>query len=126
MSVNEAYLEARVLSAKPEHLHLMVVDGALKFARQAILAQDRQDWGAAHNALNRSRDCVNELLVGLNPEHMPEVAKSLQGLFVFVYQSLSKADLLRDPQLIRDAIRPLEIHRQTWQEVVELRNKESL
>lgn len=112
--VANAYLEAQVLTAAPERLHLMVTDAAIRFARQAVAALDRKDIEATFLALNRSRDCVNELLTGITTEPNPLLANQLRGLFVFVQQNLTRADLERDPQFVRDALAILETHRATW------------
>jgi len=112
--VANAYLEAQVLTAAPERLHLMVTDAAIRFARQAVAALDKENVEAAFQALNRSRDCVNEILTGIATEPNPELANQLRGLFIFVQQTLSRADLERSPQLVRDALLILETHRTTW------------
>jgi len=112
--VANAYLESQILTASPERLHLMVTDAAIRFARQAAAALDKQDVEAAFHALNRSRDCVNELLTGIETEPNPGLANQLRSLLVFVQQSLTRADLERDSQLVRDALAILETHRTTW------------
>lgn len=117
--VANAYLEAQVLTASPERLHLLVTDAAIRFARLAMAAFERNDFEAAFHALNRSRDCVNEILTGITTEPNPELAEQLRGLFVFVQQNLARADLARDPGLISDALAVLETHRSTWQELID-------
>src|SRR5260370_696430 len=114
--VANAYLEAQVLTASPERLHLMVTDAAIRFARQAAAAIENKHFESAFHALNRSRDCVNDILAGITNDPNPELADQLRGLFVFVQQNLARADLARDEQLIRDALAILEAHRATWQE----------
>ncbi len=118
-TVANAYRETQVLTASPERLHLMVTDAAIRFARQAMTAMENNDVEAGFHALNRSRDCVNGILTGIVTDPNPELADQLRGLFVFVQQNLARADLLRDPQLIRDALAILETHRQTWLELID-------
>ncbi len=112
-SVRE-YLETQVLTASPHRLHLMVVDGALRFARRGLQALELQDWESLEASLSRSRDCVTELIAGLRAEASEELIASLKSLFAYVFRNLAIADPERDPQLIRDAIRVLELHRETW------------
>jgi flagellar protein FliS len=118
-SVSRAYLETQVLTASPERLHLMVVDAAIRFARQGEAALETQDIEAAFLALGNCRSCVTEILGRINAEPNPELAERLKGLFVFVQRSLVFADLKRDPQLARDAVAILETHRQTWLTLME-------
>ena len=42
------------------------------------------------------------------------LADQLKGLFLFVNRCLVQADVEHDPQLVRDGIHILEIHRETW------------
>lgn len=113
------YLESQVLTASPYRLHLMVVDGAVKFARRARLALEENDISAMHVALDRSRACVAELISGLRDAGDRDLIDSLKALFAFVYRSLALADPQRNVRLIDDAIRVLEIHRETWIELGE-------
>jgi len=118
-TVANAYLESQVLTASPERLHLMVVDAAIRFARQGEEALEAGDIESAFSALASSRECVNEILTGIVADPNPELAERLKGLFVFVNQSLARADVNRNPQLVRDALAILQSHRATWQELIE-------
>lgn len=115
MAQNNEYLEAQVMTASPEKLHLMVVDGAIRFAKQAGEAMQAKDFEKVHESLNRSRDFVVELTGGLNDQHDSELVEKLKGLFGFVYRNLVDADLEQDTQKISDAIKIMEMHRETWQ-----------
>jgi flagellar protein FliS len=119
------YLESQVLTASPHRLHLMVVDGAIRFARRAEMALEMHRWDELDAALSRSRDCVAELLGGLDAEQSPDLADRLKALFAFVYRNLALADSERNAPRIQDAIRILEIHRETWIEVGEQLVKEA-
>jgi flagellar secretion chaperone FliS len=119
------YLEAQVLTASPHRLHLMVVDGAIRFARRAEAALEARRWEELDVAMSRSRDCVAELFGGLDAERSPDLADQLKALFTFVYRNLVLADSERSVQRIRDAVRILEMHRETWIELGEKLTKES-
>ena len=118
LTVANAYLETQVLTASPERLHLMVVDAAIRFARQGELAIEARNYETAFQALDRSRSCVNEILVGINRDPNPELAERLKALFLFVHRNLVQADLHKDAQRVRDALGILESHRQTWLELI--------
>lgn len=110
----DEYFENQVLTASAERLHLMVVEGALRFARLGLEAMDQKDFSTAHVALDRSQKCVNELLIGLKADVNPELVDKLKSLFVFIHHSLMLADFTHNSQQIRDAIRIIELHRETW------------
>ena len=125
MSQVAEYLESQVMTAGPHRLHLMVVDGAIRFARRAEAALEASQWEELEAALSRSRDCVTELLGGLDSERSPDLADQLKALFAFVYGNLVLADSQRSAQRIRNALRILEIHRETWTALGEKLVKES-
>ena len=114
MIAEDQYLEAKVMTATPWQLHLMVVDAAIRKATQAEAALEKNDFETAHFALNTSRDCVTELLGGLDGEQLPDVVSQLRSLFGFVYRNLVEADMHRDTTRIADAVRILRMHRETW------------
>lgn len=121
MNVTDEYLEARVMTARPEELHLMVVDGAIRQATAAeeALRRESPDFEAAHRALVGARKFVVELISGLDEEREQEVVRNLKRLFAFVYQRLNDADLHHDPGRVGDALRILRAHRETWQQLMD-------
>src|SRR5206468_2977390 len=108
----------------PERLHLMVIDGALRFGRLACAALEGGDIGAAHIALSRSQSCVIELIAGLDVDRNPDLVGQLRGLLLFTHQNLVKADMDHDIAKSHDALRVLTMHRDTWQTLVERLQRE--
>ena len=119
MALSNSYLETKILTARPQQLHLFVVEAALRQARAAETALHAGDYEAAHEALGISRDLVAELISGLNRDHQPELVDRMQSLFVFVFRSLAAADLHHDTRRVRNAIRVLEVHHRTWLDLIE-------
>ena len=117
MQQSATYLETQVLTASPHRLHLMVVDAALRHARRGAEGIEQRQWDVMFLSLSKARDCLSELIGGLKPEVDPELVEPTKQLFVFVYRNLAKADFERNAALVQDAIRVLEIHRETWLEL---------
>ncbi|MEX0725076.1 MAG: flagellar export chaperone FliS [Planctomycetaceae bacterium] len=117
MIVDE-YQETQVLTASPQQLHLMVVEAALLYARRAVHALEAGNREDAYFTLNRSREFVSELLVGLRSDHDPELCGNLKQLFSFVFHRLAVADLEQNPKRVNEAILILEKHRDTWIELM--------
>ncbi len=114
MGLADEYLENQVMTATPARLHLMVVDGAIRYAKLAVESLENDDIEGWHMALNRSRQFVCEIVGGLDSEVAPEIAENLKALFAFVLQKMMLADAERDPEMVRAALSVLEIHRETW------------
>lgn len=117
MQQSATYLETQVLTASPHRLHLMVVDAALRHARRGAEGIEQRQWDVMFLSLSKARDCLSELIGGLKPEVDPELVEPTKQLFVFVYRNLARADFERNAELVQDAIRVLEIHRETWLEL---------
>lgn len=117
-NVADEYLEARVLSAPPEELHLMVVEGAVRESLLAERALQEQDFERSHNALCRAREFVVELMNGLDEARAPQVVPRLKELFAFAFRRLHEADMHRDVEKLRDALKVLQTHRDTWRELM--------
>lgn len=114
MSLAAEYLETQVMTATPHRLHLMVIDAALRNTRRGIDLLEAGQWEELDHSLGKARECVSELISGLNPQTAPELIESFQGLFGFVYRMLILGDLERNPQALRDAMRILLLHRDNW------------
>ena len=126
MNGPDEYLETQVMTATPHQLHLMVIDGAIRFAVQAEEALQENDYETSHFALNRSREFVTELIGGLDQERSDEIVNRLKSLFMFVYQNLVKADMKRDVSMAQDALKILKMHRETWMELGEKVKQENI
>jgi flagellar secretion chaperone FliS len=114
-----AYLEMQVLTAPPQKLRLMLIDGALRYARQAHEGLTSGEVEGASTALSRARDFVSELLVTIRPE--PQLLnQNVQNLYAYVFREIAEAQLLASPERLANAIRVLEEEQVTWQQVCEL------
>ena len=125
MNTAQEYLAARVLTAPPQTLHLLVVEGALRHARRAEAALTASDTDAASAALIEARAYLGELIGGLNEQAAPELVGRVKGLFVFAYRRLAEAELHRNPANVADAIRVLQQHRDTWKSLLEQLTQET-
>ena len=118
MSATDAYLEARVMTASREQLHLMVIDGALRHCFGAEDALARGDREAKWQSLSEARRHVSELLGGLAAVE-DEFVDNLRALFKFTLRQLTLADADDDAGKLAEAIRVLEDHRETWTQLLD-------
>lgn len=99
--------------------HLSLLDEAISAARSASRALKLRDPDTMDLALSRSRGCVQELMDSLNWDESPDLAELLMGLFQFAYRNLGLADVEESQERIDDALRILEMHRESWLAVLE-------
>lgn len=115
---NGQYLESRVLTAPPQRLHLMLLEGALRFGRKAEEALQQGEAVAAATPLLRLIDIVGELLAGVRENKEP-LNQQIADLYWFIFRRVSEAKINNDAKALAEAMRLLEIERQTWQLVCE-------
>lgn len=115
----DTYFETQVLTAAPQKLHLMLLNGALRFAREA-----GEHWRAARiheggEAIIGAQRILTELLRGLKPDLAPALVSQVSSVYNFIFRRLVEAGFRRDQQKLADAIRILEVERDTWRQVCE-------
>ncbi|MBL8963071.1 MAG: flagellar export chaperone FliS [Phycisphaeraceae bacterium] len=109
-----AYLRSKVMTASPAELRLMLLDGAIKFARQGREGIERRDYERMFNGLSQCRDIVTELIVSVRDQGDHDLAEKVRGLYAFIYSQLLEASLSKSIAHCDQAIERLEYERQTW------------
>lgn len=116
-SAPDEFLQARVNSASPYRLHLMVVDKAIQQTRNAIEGLRTRDFGYSHDSASRARDCVVDLISGLRVDPAPDLITMVKDYFLHIQKNLVFADLLQDVEAAEKALELLEGYRETWVEL---------
>ncbi len=118
-SARQTYLETEVLTAPPQKLQLMLVDGAIRFAEKAREHLQAERHDEACEATIRAQQIVSEIVASLNREQNAELAGRIAAVYMFVFRSLVDANLSHDVGKLDDALRVLRTERETWQQVCE-------
>jgi flagellar protein FliS len=113
----EEYMATEVMTATPQKLQLMVIEVALRASLQTKALWESQQNDAALAALLRSQAAVTAVLAHLNYDEKSPLVSRIAGIYLFIYKSLIMAQLKRDTAKLNDAIRVLEIERETWRQV---------
>jgi flagellar protein FliS len=119
-----AYLRTRVLSARPEELRLMLLDGAIRFASQGKEGLEKRDFEASFSGISQCRNIVLELLTTIKAEHDPELAANVKSLYTFMYKELTESSLTKDPARLGRVIELLQFERETWAMLIAQVNSE--
>jgi flagellar protein FliS len=111
------YLVTEVKTATPQKLHLLLIDAALRSANRArqLWQQGRDDW--AIRALVHAEEVVGQILADINHEVGGDLAKRVSTLYEFIFRCLVNAGFRHDEKSLGDAIRILEIERETWRQL---------
>jgi flagellar secretion chaperone FliS len=108
------YLKAKVLTATPEQLQLMLYDGAIRFAEKGRAALEAKQFDVSYSNIGRAEKILMELQCGLKPQLAPELCKNLAGLYMFCYRKLVDANMKRDTAALDEALHILRYQRETW------------
>jgi flagellar protein FliS len=111
---NASYLESKVLTAPPYRLHLMLLEGAIRFGRLAEQELQRGNQIAAATPLMRVLDIMGELLAGVR-EKKSDLNTKVADLYWYLFCQISQAKIDGDSTVLREALQLLDYERQTWQ-----------
>lgn len=110
MSVAAKYQKVQVATCSPAQLVVMLYDGILRFATEAITAMGKKDRARAGERIGRAHAILEELLATLDPTQSPELCENLSGLYAFCMHRLLSANIEQNPEILGEVIalvRPL-------------------
>ena len=113
-----AYLKTKVMTASPEELRMMLLDGAIRFANTAKFGLENKDHEKIYEGFTQCRDIVLELTNTIDPRPNPELAEKVKSIYVFLYGELVSASIDKDVVRLDKAIELLEFERETWAQLM--------
>ncbi|WP_291560288.1 MULTISPECIES: flagellar export chaperone FliS [unclassified Clostridium] len=114
------YKNNSVNYASKEQLLLMLLDGAVKYAkigRQAIIDNDIQK---KHDNIMRTQDIFYELMISLDRNAGGEWGDNLYAVYEFINQRLMEANMKKDVKIMDEIIPLIEEVRDLWNEAYKL------
>lgn len=114
-----AYKNNSVNYASKEQLLLMLLDGAVKFAKMARQAIIEKDIVKSHENLVKTQDIFTELMVTLD-QNAGEWAVNMYKIYDFIKEKLFEANLKKDVKILDEVMPLIEEVRNTWQEAYEV------
>jgi flagellar protein FliS len=111
------YQQATIGTQGKGRLVVMLYEGAIKFLKLAIKELEAGNFAAKGQYINRAQDILDELNAVLDVDSGGEIAKNLRGLYVFMGRHLRRANIKRDPEMLREVIKLLEELNQGWKAI---------
>lgn len=115
-SARDVYLETQVMTASPQKLRLMLVEGAIRKVSLVQHCWDNQRPEEALEASIRAREIISELIAPLSEDKSP-LARQMLAVYVYLFRTLTEASLENDRQKLADVLRVLGEERETWTQV---------
>ena len=118
MAINAAaaYQDAKILTATPAELTLMLYEGAIKFCNIAIMAIEKGDMENSNKNIIKAEKIILELKATLNT-NIP-VSQDFNNVYDYAYGCLIDANIKKDKEILEDVLWHLRLMRDTWKEVM--------
>ena len=117
-SARDTFLETQVMTASPQKLRLMLVEGAIRNVNQVQHYWDLQRLEDALEASIRAREIISELMSPLSADKSP-LAMQMLAVYVYLFRTLTEGTLENDRAKLADVLRVLGEERETWSQVCE-------
>lgn len=112
----EKYLKAQVETASPQRLHLMLLEGAIRYARVAENCWQENKEPEARDAIDRCYLIIVEMLSNIGAGGTA-LGRRISSIYLFLFQTAAEIRQQRDDEKLFDLIRVLLIERETWHQV---------
>jgi flagellar protein FliS len=114
---SEIYRQTQVTTVDKGRLIIILYEGAIRFIREAIKAQEAGDIPTKASSINRALDIITELNQSLNMQEGGDIAVNLRRIYKFWNDHLLKAKVSRDGQGLTDVESMMVSLAQAWQVV---------
>ncbi|MDY0190557.1 MAG: flagellar export chaperone FliS [Desulfuromonas sp.] len=122
----QQYQQNQILTASPERILIMLYDGAIRFTRQAIMGIESGNRVQKLEGISRAMAIISEFANTLDHGIGGEIAANLDGLYAFMNNELSKANLKNDVSKLKVVEKLLVNLRGTWTEAIDIAAQEKV
>lgn len=110
------YQNAKIMTASPAELTLMLYEGAIKFCNIAIMGIEQGDVQKAHTNIVKVQKIVDEFRATLDMKY--PVAKDFDRVYVYLQRRLIDANMTKEKEIVEEIATHLRSMRDTWKEVM--------
>ena len=116
-TMQENYLKNQVMSASPNKLIEMLMEGGIKKIRMGKMAIENEKYVQASEHLIRAQDIVMELRYAINEEVDSTIPSELIELYDYMYQRLIVGNIDRDIKVLDEVQHLLTELLDTWKQL---------
>lgn len=113
-----AYQGAKVNTAGPAELTLMLYEGAIKFCNIAMAGIENNDISKANINIIKAEKIINRLRETLDFKY--PVAKDFDNVYSYIYSKLVEANIHKDKEALEEALNRIREMRDTWKQVMQI------
>ena len=112
------YQQTQINTTPKEQILLMLYDGAVRFLKQAKEVFAEKNIEKIHNNIIKVQNILIEFETSLDMENGGDFAKNLFGLYEFMSQQLSIANIKKKEESLDIVLKHMTELRDTWREAV--------
>ena len=116
---NNPYFRQQVLTATPEKLRLLLLEGCVRFMREGREALEKKNWEGVYASFSSAKDIILELINTMKPEVDPDLCSQVSSVLTFAYSHLTEASFEKDIAKVDTCIKIMDYERETWQMLIE-------
>lgn len=113
----QAYKKNKYETASPHRLIVMLYEGAIRFANQAIDSIEKQDIEKKNTSIQRFQDIIYELMSCLNFKEGKEIANNLFSLYEYIIQLSTNSNTKNDAVYLQEAITIITEIKEAWEQI---------
>ena len=113
-SVQESYIESRILTASPIELVAMLYDGAIAAVRDARRQLAQGDIAARSRAITKACEILIELTQGLDHARGGEISMRLAQLYDYIQHRLIEGNIQQSDAPLAEALGLLSTMAEGW------------
>ncbi|MDX2115621.1 MAG: flagellar export chaperone FliS [Planctomycetota bacterium] len=117
--VNNPYFRTKVLTASPEELRMLLIEGALRFLREGRGAMEARNYEKLHESFSNARNIIIELSSSLKREVDPDLCGKLEAIYTYVFRLIVEGSFEKSLAKIDEAIELMDYDRETWRLLLE-------
>ena len=117
-SISNRYQQGELLTATPQRLQYLLIDGAIRFAKKAKGHWQTGDYEQGGETMDRCEAILTEILKNVRIDRWT-VADQIAGLYLFLLRSAALAHFRHDIEQLDKVISILETERETWRVLCE-------
>lgn len=110
------YQNARILTASPAELTLMLYEGAIKFGNIAITAMENKNPAKAHENVVKVERIIQNFRETLDKKY--PVWQDFENVYVYLLRRCHEANIAKDPVIMEEVVTHLRSMRDNWKEVM--------
>ena len=110
------YQNAKIMTASPAELTLMLYEGAIKFGNIAILAMENKDPAKAHENVEKVKKIIQNFRETLDKKY--PVWKDFENVYVYLLRRCHESNIAKDPVIMEEVVKHLRSMRDNWKEVM--------